>query len=219
MGNILVRLRASWKVSAAVLAALLIGSALGAGATSSSQNEASSLQADLIQAQEDLLSSQQESSDLLTENQELSSDLESSQDDLEELQQDYDYTTRNLSKLEAKLETKLAEADEALADANAHKESLRKQEAAARELRRRLDKELGLIVNSKFGDGVWRVGGEITPGIYRAPAGASCYWAILNSADTSDISNNGGFTANQTVTLTAGHWFETSDCGQWKKIG
>ncbi|MGI8707275.1 MAG: hypothetical protein ACR2LG_03590, partial [Actinomycetota bacterium] len=74
------------------------------------------------------------------------------------------------------------------------------------------------IERSSFGDGIWQVGSDITPGTYRAPAGASCYWAQLGSANNNDIVNNGGFSANQTVTLSSG-WFETSDCGQWRKIG
>ena len=75
-----------------------------------------------------------------------------------------------------------------------------------------------VAAKARIDDGVWQVGKEITPGTYRAPGGGSCYWALLGSADTSDISNNGGFGPNQTVTLSSG-WFESRDCGTWQKIG
>lgn len=70
-----------------------------------------------------------------------------------------------------------------------------------------------------FSDGIWEVGTEVRPGVYRSSAGSNCYWAILGSADTSDIENNGGFGPNQTITLTAGKWIESSDCGTWERIG
>lgn len=67
-------------------------------------------------------------------------------------------------------------------------------------------------------DGIWQVGVDFDPGTYRSEGGSSCYWSLLGSADTSDIVNNGGFTANQTLTIDSA-WFETRDCGVWKKIG
>jgi hypothetical protein len=59
---------------------------------------------------------------------------------------------------------------------------------------------------------------DFTPGTYRAPAGGGCYWALLGSADTEDIINNGGFNKNQTLTIDS-PYFETSDCGTWQRLG
>ena len=70
---------------------------------------------------------------------------------------------------------------------------------------------------SEIEDGIWEVGTDIEPGTYRAEGGSGCYWALLGSADTADIVNNGGFGPNQTVTIDS-PWFETSDCGTWERI-
>lgn len=66
-------------------------------------------------------------------------------------------------------------------------------------------------------DGTWQVGVDIVEGTYRAPGGAGCYWALLNSADTNDIHNNGFAESNPTVTIDT-PWFETDECGEWEKI-
>lgn len=66
-------------------------------------------------------------------------------------------------------------------------------------------------------DGIWKVGTDFDTGTYRAPGGPGCYWALLNSADTSDIANNGGFGPNQTITIDSA-WFETSGCGEWTAL-
>lgn len=71
---------------------------------------------------------------------------------------------------------------------------------------------------NSIGDGIWQVGVDFDSGTYRAEGGSSCYWAMLGSADTGDILNNGGFTANQTLTIDSA-WFETTGCGTWEKIG
>jgi hypothetical protein len=70
---------------------------------------------------------------------------------------------------------------------------------------------------SEIEDGIWQVGVDIEPGTYRPEGGSGCYWALLNSADTSDIENNGGFSPNQTLTIDSA-WFQTDGCGVWEKI-
>ena len=67
-------------------------------------------------------------------------------------------------------------------------------------------------------DGMYIVGTDIKPGRYKGGVGqADCYWARLKS-DGSDIIDN-GIGANQIVTIkkTDG-LFETSRCGEWKRI-
>ena len=226
MDKVLEHLRKSWKTTALVVAALLIGGGIATAGAKDSGDELETVAAKLSRSQDALIAAQDENSTLTSDKAAVEDDLERTQDDLDdakddlaELQDEYDFVTRNLTKMEEDLEGKLAKVDSRLAELDDLEASARQQEAAARDLRRELDKELGIVRNSKFGDGVWKVGTEITPGIYRASAGSSCYWAILNSADTSNIANNGGFTKNQTVTLTDGKWFETSGCGQWTKIG
>ena len=73
------------------------------------------------------------------------------------------------------------------------------------------------------GNGTWRVGKEFAAGTYRVDAGEGCYWARLTTAHAGDALDNviedglGG--GSQTVTLGEGEWFETADCGEWRKIG
>jgi hypothetical protein len=76
------------------------------------------------------------------------------------------------------------------------------------------------VARSTFGDGIWQVGVDIPPGLYRSAAGGDCYWAKLSNAtgNFSSIITNGGFEANQTVQIDSA-WFESSGCGEWTKIG
>jgi hypothetical protein len=73
------------------------------------------------------------------------------------------------------------------------------------------------LQGSKIPDGIWQAGRDFEPGVYRSSGGEACYWAKLGSADTDDIQQNGGFTANQTLRIDS-PWFETSGCGEWVKI-
>lgn len=116
----------------------------------------------------------------------------------------------------AEAETRAEEAEEA---AEEKLDALAARDAQLDAREKKVNKVERVAEKSTITDGVWAVGKEITPGVYRSPAGSDCYWAILSSANTQDIDSNGGFNANQTVTLTAGKWFETSGCGTWKKIG
>ncbi len=72
-----------------------------------------------------------------------------------------------------------------------------------------------------FGDGVWLVPKEMTPGTYRAPGGGSCYYEVdrdfsggLNSIITNDVD-----VKNPVVTIpSAAKGFNTQSCGEWTKI-
>lgn len=65
-------------------------------------------------------------------------------------------------------------------------------------------------------DGTYVVGVDIVPGIYRMPGGSRCYWARLNSLDTSDIIDNNNSTGPQTVDiLSTDRAFLTSGCQAW----
>ena len=67
-------------------------------------------------------------------------------------------------------------------------------------------------------DGVWQVGRDYTTGLYRAPGGGSCYWALLKKANPNSIIENGGNASTQTLEITS-PFFETTGCGVWEKIG
>jgi multidrug efflux pump subunit AcrA (membrane-fusion protein) len=132
---------------------------------------------------------------------------------------------RQVSSLQTRLaqETERAEeAEQAAADAQEEYSSklaeLEERESELEQLEAELQAEVERQEQTTFGDGIWQVGTDIEPGTYRAPGGGSCYWALLRSADTSDIINNGGFGPNQTLEIDS-PWFETQDCGEWEKVG
>jgi hypothetical protein len=105
----------------------------------------------------------------------------------------------------------------AAADLRSERRDLRARteqlESRAAELRRERER----ILESSIEDGIWQVGVDVEPGIYRADGGSSCYWALLRSADTRAIINNGGFAPNQTLRIRS-PWFQTNDCGRWTKL-
>lgn len=71
-----------------------------------------------------------------------------------------------------------------------------------------------------FGDGVWLVGVDITPGTYVAPGGRNCYWERAKDASgtwDSRIANDWRPGQGQSVAnANAGEYLKVSGCGQWK---
>jgi hypothetical protein len=70
-------------------------------------------------------------------------------------------------------------------------------------------------------DGIYLVGTDIKPGQYKSGANGDCYWARLSNTngdlDSIITNHNGG---NSIVTIKkSDKAFETSGCGEWKKIG
>lgn len=131
----------------------------------------------------------------------------------------------------AALERQLDRETAALADAEEHAEELEDESARVASRAARLEQKAGKLrqrerqvtaaerreAQNSIDDGIWQVGVDFEAGTYRAEGGPLCYWALLDSADTWDIVNNGGFSANQTLTIDSA-WFETKGCGTWKKI-
>lgn len=71
-------------------------------------------------------------------------------------------------------------------------------------------------------EGVWTVGVDIAPGVYRtiAPVGGRCYWATLKTGSNGEIIANAIVEGGRPqVTLKVGQDFETTRCGDWAKIG
>ena len=70
-----------------------------------------------------------------------------------------------------------------------------------------------------FGDGTWRVGEDIPPGLYVAPGGDLCYWARLSgfggSLDEIIANDLGG--GQRIVTIAPSDaGFDTGGCGTWQ---
>jgi hypothetical protein len=116
------------------------------------------------------------------------------------------------------LETELNAAEAVAEDAAQQKAQLSAKESQLDKREAGLEKAEATQKRNTITDGIWKVGTDFDSGTYRAEGGEGCYWALLGSADTSDIVNNGGFGPNQTVTIDS-PWFETNGCGEWAKIG
>ena len=81
--------------------------------------------------------------------------------------------------------------------------------------------EAGRLDASKISDdGVYVAGQDIQAGTWHTPGdggqgGDNCYFAVLNSTDTSDIADNNNFDGLETVTVPAGKSFEISGGCPW----
>ena len=77
-------------------------------------------------------------------------------------------------------------------------------------------------LTSPFGDGVFLVGMDISPGTWKSPGGDYCYWARLSgfSGELGHIKANGVGGSNNILTIEpADKGFESSNCGTWTKTG
>jgi hypothetical protein len=67
------------------------------------------------------------------------------------------------------------------------------------------------------GDGTYIVGAEVKPGTYKAPGGELCYWARLDGQGELLDNHLGAGQAVATIRKTD-KGFESSGCGEWKRI-
>lgn len=76
---------------------------------------------------------------------------------------------------------------------------------------------------SSFGNGYWKVGGDVQPGTYRTTTASSCYWARLSGfgGELDDILDNDNADGTDVVVqiLPGDYGFESSRCGTWTRIG
>jgi hypothetical protein len=83
--------------------------------------------------------------------------------------------------------------------------------------------DLSAITSDKttFGDGMFIVGTDITPGTYRSSGAGTCYYARLSgfSGSLGSISANENTESSAIVTITTtDKGFKSSGCGTWTKI-
>lgn len=78
---------------------------------------------------------------------------------------------------------------------------------------------------NQFTNGVQLVGTDIPAGTYKTDGqgdgsnAIGCYYAILNSSDTNDISSNVIISGPTRVVLKAGKYFESSGGCSWARVG
>jgi hypothetical protein len=69
-----------------------------------------------------------------------------------------------------------------------------------------------------FGDGLYQVGVDIAPGVYRSAGGKGCYWSRLKTLDTSSYIDSNLNDGPQTVQiLPTDGAFNTKNCQPWQK--
>lgn len=75
--------------------------------------------------------------------------------------------------------------------------------------------EKDIAANTVSGDGVYKVGSDIKAGTYKTSGSTGCYYAVLNSTDTTDIATNNNVDGPAFVTVRPGQYFQTQTCADW----
>jgi type II secretory pathway pseudopilin PulG len=173
---------------AAVIVALLLGVGIGA-AGSSQQAKVNSLQAKLTTANAKLQAAQTQ------------------------------VATDNGKVAAANASAATAKSNEQNAQAIANRQAAAKYAsklAAVNALQRTLRREQGIVMaNTISQDGVYVVGKDIRAGTYHTSGGNQCYYATLNSTNTSDINDNNNFTGPETVDVSGAYAFQISGGCTW----
>lgn len=82
------------------------------------------------------------------------------------------------------------------------------------------EKAVGIIereiqANTIDGEGIYAVGKDIKVGTYKTTGSPGCYYAVLNSTDTSDIADNNNVDGPAFVTVSDGQYLQLSGCAEW----
>lgn len=102
------------------------------------------------------------------------------------------------------------------ADLGSREVDVKAREAAVKKRENAVSKTEQLIEDNTIGgDGVYEVGADIKAGTYKTKGSTGCYYAILNSSDTSDIADNNNIDGPATVTVRNGQFLELSGCDDW----
>ncbi|MDT4936100.1 MAG: hypothetical protein QOK11_3992, partial [Pseudonocardiales bacterium] len=56
---------------------------------------------------------------------------------------------------------------------------------------------------TQYPEGTYAIGTDIQPGTYHTSGSSDCYWALLNSLDTTDIADNSNNSGPQTIQVPA----------------
>jgi hypothetical protein len=136
-------------------------------------------------------------------------DLASKEGELAKAQADLKTIAGDLPEREAavsKAETSLASRE---AKVKAREAAVQKREDAVSKTEHVIED------NTVSGDGVYEVGADIKAGTYKTKGAPGCYYAILNSSDTSDIADNNNIDGPATVSVRNGQFLELSGCDDW----
>ena len=115
-----------------------------------------------------------------------------------------------------------AKASAAYAARNA---ALSQQETTLKQQEKTVAAEMGQLQASQIsGDGVYVVGKDIKPGLYHTNGSGNtgqndCYFATLNSTDTTNIIDNNNFDGSETVDVSSAYAFQISGPCTWVRVG
>lgn len=82
------------------------------------------------------------------------------------------------------------------------------------------EKAVGIVesqirANTVSGDGIYKVGSDIKAGTYKTAGQPGCYYAVLNSTDTSNIADNNNVDGPAFVTVRNGQYLQVAGCADW----
>jgi multidrug efflux pump subunit AcrA (membrane-fusion protein) len=103
--------------------------------------------------------------------------------------------------------------------------TLKQQQATLAQQQKAVKAQMGQLQASQIsGDGVYVVGKDIKTGVYHTNGSGNngandCYFATLNSTDTSNIADNNNFDGPETVDVSSAFAFEVNGPCTWVKVG
>jgi hypothetical protein len=103
--------------------------------------------------------------------------------------------------------------------------TLKQQQATLAQQQHAVKALMGQLQASQIsGDGVYVVGRDIKAGVYHTNGSGNtgandCYFATLNSTDTSNIADNNNFDGPETVDVSSAYAFEANGPCTWVKVG
>jgi cell division protein FtsB len=103
--------------------------------------------------------------------------------------------------------------------------TLKQQQATLAQQQQAVKAQMGELQASQIsGDGVYVVGKDIKAGVYHTNGSGNtgandCYFATLNSTDTSNIANNNNFDGPETVDVSSAYAFDVNGPCTWVKVG
>ena len=204
-----------------VVAGLVVGGGVGAAAavvgvdpTASAEYRAVAAQRDAAQTERDTANTSLDSArgdlrETSTELEQVRARLDSVAGDLPERENRLKAALQKLNQEAAALDERAAALDERSADLSAEEKAVAAREKAVKVV------ETAVEDNTLAGEGVYEVGADIKAGTYKSAGRRGCYYAVLNSTDTSDIADNNNLDGPGVLTVSAGQYLQLSGCAEW----
>ncbi len=204
-----------------VIAALVVGGGVGAAAAVVGADPSASSEYRAVAAQRD--AAQKDLDNANTSLDSARGDLRQTSTELEQVRARLDTVAGDLPERENQLKAALQKLDRdaaalderaAALDARAADLSVKEKAVAAREKAVKVV-ETAVKDNTVAGEGVYEVGADIKAGTYKTAGKRGCYYAVLNSTDTSDIADNNNLDGPGVLTVATGQYLQVSGCADW----